>query len=43
MFADFFQVGEEAGKLVVEEAAAGRDGLDVFRLAILLPEGGDSL
>lgn len=43
MFADFFQVGEEAGKLVVEEAAAGRDGLDVFRLAILLPEGGDRL
>ena len=41
VFADFFEVGEEAGEFVVKEAAAGRDGLDIFRLAILFPEGGD--
>jgi hypothetical protein len=43
VFADFFEVGEEAGELVVEAAAAVGDGLDVFRLAILFPEAGDGL
>ena len=43
MFADVFEVGEEAGEFVVEQAAAGGDGLDVFRLPILLPEAGDGL
>ena len=43
VFADFFEIGEEPGELVIEEAAAGGDGLDIFRLTILFPKGGDGL
>ena len=39
MFADFFEVGEEAGEFIVKEAAAGRDGLDIFRLAAVSVAG----
>ena len=43
VFADVFEVGEEAGEFVVEQAAAGGDRLDVFRLPVLFPEAGDGL
>lgn len=43
LHADLFEVGVKAGEFVVEQAAAAGDFLDVARLALLFPDGGDRL